>query len=219
MNRKGTVRIISGLLLIAAALLITAYNLRENSHAGEASEKALKRLDEIIPSQPAHKPATEQTSAASSEHAALTELEIPDYILNPNMEMPRETVDGNEYIGVLEIPSLELRLPVMSEWSYPRLKLAPCRYEGSAYTNSLIIAAHNYASHFGQLGNLHIGDEVSFTDMDGNVFRYEVVELEFLRLTAIEEMTGGDWDLTLFTCTVGGGSRVTVRCESAEESA
>ena len=54
--------------------------------------------------------------------------------------------------------------------------------------------------------------------MDGNVFRYEVVELETLMPTAIEEMTSGDWDLTLFTCTIGGGSRVTVRCELAEKS-
>ena len=38
-------------------------------------------------------------------------------------------------------------------------------------------------------------------------------EIERLRPTAVKEMTSGDWDLTLFTCTVGGQSRVTVRCE------
>ena len=220
MNRKGTIWIILGLLLIAAALLITAHNLRENSYVGEVSEEVVNQLDEIIPSQPVQEPTKEHDSAGSPEYPmeAFTEEEIPDYILNPNMEMPTETINGNEYIGVLEIPSLELRLPVMSEWSYPKLKIAPCRYEGSAYTNALIIAAHNYASHFGQLKNLHIGDEIIFTDMDGNVFRYELVELETLMPTAIEEMTSGDWDLTLFTCTIGGRSRVTVRCELAEES-
>ena len=57
-----------------------------------------------------------------------------------------------------------------------------------------------------------IGDEVVFRDVDGNEFRYEAVELETLEKAAVEEMQAGDWDLSLFTCTVGGQTRVTVRC-------
>ena len=59
-------------------------------------------------------------------------------------------------------------------------------------------------------------DEVVFTDIDGNIFRYQVVKKEVLKSTAIEEMEAGEWDLTLFTCTVGGASRMTVRCERME---
>ena len=95
-------------------------------------------------------------------------------------------------------------------------KNIPCRYDGSAYTDGLIIAAHNYAAHFGNLKTLQGGDTITFTDMDQNVFTYEVVELEILQPTDIEEMESGDWDLTLFTCTVSGQSRVTIRCEQAE---
>ena len=69
------------------------------------------------------------------------------------------------------------------------------------------------------LNNLSQGDEITFTDMDGNLFRYEVAALEVLSPFAVEEMTTGDWDLTLFTCTVGGQSRIAVRCESVENSA
>ena len=65
-----------------------------------------------------------------------------------------------------------------------------------------------------------MGSEVIFTDMDGNRFIYAVSETEQLPGTAIEEMKSGDWDLTLFTCTIGGAARVTVRCElTAEEPA
>ncbi len=53
--------------------------------------------------------------------------------------------------------------------------------------------------------------------MDGNVFSYEVALLEILQPTDVDEMEGGDWDLTLFTCTVGGKSRVTARCERTDE--
>lgn len=126
--------------------------------------------------------------------------------------MPETELDGERYIGVLELPSLSLTLPVQSQWSYPALKVSPCRYAGSAYQGDLVVAGHNYRSHFGKLANLSPGDPVTFTDMEGSTFSYTVMELETLPADAVEEMTSGDWDLTLFTCTLDGQSRITVRC-------
>lgn len=57
------------------------------------------------------------------------------------------------------------------------------------------------------------------TNEELNTALYEVIELETLSPFAIEEMTGGNWDLTLFTCTVGGQYRVTVRCVLANGGA
>ena len=133
------------------------------------------------------------------------------------MEMPVKTIDGLEIVGILRIPALELELPIISQWSYPDLQTAPCRYSGSAYLNNLILCGHNYSSHFGNLKELREGDIITFTDMDGNLFTYEMAERETLMPTSVEEMTGGDWDLTLFTCTVGGKSRVTVRCDRVKD--
>lgn len=121
-------------------------------------------------------------------------------------------IDDREYIGVLSIPALGRELPVISSWDYPGLRVAPCRYTGSAYTDDLVIATHNYASHFGRLRELSQGDSIRFTDTDGNVFDYVVSELEILEPYAVSQMTEGDWDLTLFTCTPGGQYRVTLRC-------
>ena len=186
--------------LIAAICFVLAfglcgYNFYENYRAEQLSQAALKAIHQVV----------SQNELAAGE--------LPDYKLYPNMEMPTVTVDGLEYIGVLSIPSRNLELPVVSEWSYPNLKKAPCRYKGSAYTNNLILAAHNYSSHFGYLKNLAIGEQVVFTDVDGNRFTYGVVEQEVLQPTAIEQMQSGEWDLTLFTCTLGGSYRVTVRLE------
>ena len=197
MKRKGKGLIFTGLLLIAAALFLTGYNLFDQMRAQRSAAQAAAQLAERLPQ-------TRQT-------------DVPDYLLTPEMEMPVETIDGVDYVGVLRIPALALELPVINQWSYPLLKIAPCRYSGSAYQNNLVLCAHNYASHFGNLKNLHIGDAVTFTDMDGNLFTYQVAELETLPPQATEEMENGDWDLTLFTCTVGGQSRVTVRC-TAEQS-
>ena len=62
-------------------------------------------------------------------------------------------------------------------------------------------------------GNLGITQS---SGLDGNVFSYAVSSLETLSSYAISDMTSGDWDLTLFTCTVGGQSRLAIRCDQAE---
>lgn len=125
-------------------------------------------------------------------------------------------IDGYGYIGYLSLPALGLELPVLSEWDYTRLKTAPCLYYGSVKTDNMVIAAHNYTRHFGKLSQLKPGDTIRFTDMDGTVYTYQVGDLEILPPTATEEMITSDWELSLYTCTYGGGSRVTVRCERTD---
>ena len=100
---------------------------------------------------------------------------------------------------------------MQAEWSYPALKTSPCRYAGTPEAG-LVIAAHNYEQHFARLNLLTAGDAVEFTDVSGTAHRYTVMQVETLAPTAVEEMTGGDWNLTLFTCTYSGQARVTVRC-------
>lgn len=136
----------------------------------------------------------------------------PIYERYPDMEMPVMEIEGNAYIGVLDIPSKDLSLPVMSEWSDSKLRIAPCRYSGSVYSGDIVIAGHNYARHFSPIKSMQVGDAVNFTDADGNVFHYEVAAVEILKGSAVEEMQAGEWDLTLFTCTYGGKSRCTLRC-------
>lgn len=198
---RGTILMTIGLLLLAAALFLAGYNIWDEHRAEGSAQQVLDQLVSETP-QP-EPPAPEEPT--------------PEYILHPEMDMPTVEIDGNRYIGWVSIPALGLELPVMSQWSYPNLKIAPCRYQGSAYTGDLIIAGHNYRTHFGPLKNLGVGDTVLFTDADGNQFRYTVAQVETLAKTAVEEMAAGDWDLTLFTCTLGGQTRVTVRCVETKD--
>ena len=195
-----------GLLLLAAALSLAVFNVWTSWQAGESADKALSQL----------KPTIEQSLSKNSSGKTSGEASIPDYLLNPEMAMPEEEIDGVGYIGVLAIPTRGLELPIISEWSYANLNISPCRYSGSAYLNNLVIAGHNFTRHFGPIGSLSIGDEVVFTDVSGNTFSYKVADIETLSPYAVEEMTSEDWDLTLFTCTLGGQSRITVRCELAK---
>ena len=209
MSKRGKLCTALGLLLLLAALGLTAYNLWRDAMASMSVDVVLERLTPTLSSRHSELPAL-------SSGEALEEAFVPDHVLNPEMAMPEETIDGRNYIGVLDIPALDLSFPIISEWSYDALQIAPCRYSGSAYLDNLVIAGHNYRSHFASLPQLQPGDTVTFTDMDGNVFSYAVSSLETLSSYAISDMTSGDWDLTLFTCTVGGQSRLAIRCDQAE---
>ena len=129
-----------------------------------------------------------------------------------DLEMPQLIIDEKACVGYVTIPALGLELPVFSEWNYSNLKLAPCRYSGAVKTDDLVIAAHNYKSHFGRISRLLPGDEVRFTGVDGKQTLYYVAGMEVLQPEDIEKMTKSDYDLTMFTCTYGGQERITVRC-------
>lgn len=196
-HKLGNFCILLGTALVLAALVLFLFNRREEQSASESSGVILPQIVEEI----------------LSGQADDAETEILGQIDVIAREMTITQIDGYGYIGFLSIPALELELPVMAELDYTRLKIAPCRYYGSTWTDDLVIAAHNYYSHFGQLSALSVGDAVIFTDMDGNVSSYEVVNLDILSPTAVGEMTAGEYDLTLFTCTYGGQNRVTVFCD------
>lgn len=199
--RKGSILIFLGLALMLSAAGLTAFNHRESQAAGEAAANDLVLLLEAQP-QP------QGPGMEIPDQSPLMEAYLPE----PEMEMPVVEIDGREYVGTLDMPSIDRNLPVLNGWDDELLQISPCRYRGSAYTGNLILMAHNNDSHFGRLKKLCIGDLVAFRDMDGNLFTYEVAAMETLNPQDTDKMEEGDWDLTLFTCTTGGQTRVTVRC-------
>ena len=212
--RFSTLLLLGGCLMICGDFLHAYSNLAEERRAGVAASEAVTALASLREkkAEPDPKPEVKPPDTTVS---SFPEVEIPHYILNPDMPMPEMEIDGKRYIGTLEIPSINLNLPVITNYAVDKdLKSAPCRYSGSVYTDNAVICGHNYKTHFGSLGRLQKGDTVIFTDNDGNEFRYRVSFLETLDGYDIEGMLqDGDWDLTLFTCTLGGKSRVTARCE------
>lgn len=210
-RKRGTWLILLGILMLAAAGVLTGWNLLQQSMAGEAARTALEALIPDIEER-SGRDIDLQAQNRIGEGAYAT-ADLPDYVLNPEMDMPVVKINGGSYIGVLSIPALDIELPVMENWNSANLQKAPCRYAGSVYLDNMVICAHNFDSHFGRIGDLSQGDSVDFVDADGNVFRYRVTETEILKPFDCDAMRISNWDLTLFTCTVGGATRVTVRCQ------
>lgn len=124
-------------------------------------------------------------------------------------------IDGYNYIGIIEIPSINLKLPVISTFDYDRLKIAPCIYYGSIETNDLVICGHSYLAHFGNLYKLQPKDIIIINDFHKQ-YIYEVEAIEILEATDINNMLDSQFDLTLYTCTKDSLRRVTIRANLEE---
>ena len=190
----GVICVFLGVLCILSAIGFVAYNRLEDMNAKDVAQDFLEDVQSIINEEQSEQPLLNDTKMATVE------------------------VDGYDCIGILSVPVLDLELPVLTDWSYAKLKKSPCHYYGSYYEKDFVIAAHNYKSHFGRLSKLQAGDIVVFTDINNIEHYYEVVLLETLPKNATKEMITSGFDLSLYTCTPGGSNRVTVRCNAAQDS-
>ncbi len=214
MSKKAGIAIITlGVVLIASALLLFLYNQHESNMAGQEAESLMSDLESWL--QEYQTESVVETTEESIESTLTEETESTETTLEP--EMPVESINGYAYVGYVEIPSLELKLPVLSEWNYDRLQVAPCRQHGSSRTDDLVIAAHNYRTHFGRLKELSESDTVMFTDMDGIVNTYTVAKIDTIDQYDVASVLNSEFDLVLYTCTADGKTRVTVFCNRAEE--
>lgn len=189
MKKKIGISLIAiGLTMIFCAAALLVYNNYESQKAKEQAEALMGSIvDEI-----------------NSNHTG----DVDPF----DKEMKIVDINGYGYIGYISIPDLKVDLPVMSELDQGRLKFAPCRYYGSTKTDNLVIAAHNYRSHFGYLGRLKQGATISFTDMEGEKKVYTVMSIENLAPSDSDKVKDTGDDLILYTCTYRGVSRIVVRC-------
>lgn len=204
-SKFAAVLIVLGLLLLIGAAGLVIFNKWQSMVAERESAEILADLED-----------------------AMQDNLHPEEYLPEDSEMPTVMIDGYEYIGRITIPCINIDLPVMAEWDDTRLWINPCRYTGNYKNDDMVICAHNLDSHFGGLLGIGIGEKVIFTAVDGAVYNYIISNRETVQPTSIDEMIlnmnnakekGGieDWDLTLFTCHLGGQTRCAVRCLRVEE--
>lgn len=206
--RETTIRtfLIPIVLCIAlAAAALFGYNVWEMNRDADSAGRALSVLKPEI-----------------KKYAKLRETAF--VIGAPEIEgMPAIRIDGVEYIGELRIPELNLDLPVRAVIDYAKLKESPCRYSGSYMNNDLVLSAHDYSKWFGKVSTLKNGEELFFTNANGEVYRYVIasektaVEAEIGSLTREAAASGLDWDLALMTCNMGGQVNYVAWCTREED--
>lgn len=187
MNKFSKYLIILGILCVLLSITLYIKNKYQELDTGKKSKEILHIIETKI--------------NVSDKEEIKTNTE--DLVLN---------ISGYDYIGVISIPSLNIKLPIMRETDYDRLAISPCKYYGNITTNDLVLCAHDYVNQFGKISNLKEDDIVIITDVLGNNYVYKVVLTEELNPTDITNMIDSPFDLTLYTCSYGALKRITVRC-------
>ena len=186
----GIICIIAGIAMIFLSIYLIGKNYYVEYNAG-------KSIDNVIPKK--------KKKIGSADVGTDTLADVEETI-----------VDGHVYIGIIKVPSQNLELPIIKEWNYDNLEIAPCRFTGSYKSKDLVIAGHNYKRHFSKLKNLQKGDEIIFVAANGKDYIYRVSLVEVLEPKQVEYLINkekeNEWDLSLFTCTKSGAGRYVVRC-------
>lgn len=180
---KSKILILIGFIFILISFSLIIYNKYEDKKAGKKAKETVDKIEEKL---------------STIKDEKIDEIKIIN-------------IDGYDYIGKINIPVLNLELPIMSDWDYKKMKISPCRYYGSFITNDLVICAHAYQNFFANIKTLKQKDKLILTDMLNNEYIYEVELVEVLSSYEIKEMIESEFDLTLFTCTDDNQNRITVR--------
>lgn len=163
-------------------------------------------------------PETEEVAVVRDDRYRPATLYIGDRVVEEEEEIEEPitiktiVLDGQHYIGMIAIPSIDLALPIHETWTDAKLDTAPCVYQGSLQGEDLIVGGHNTRAHFSLLHTLPMGSEAIISDADGVEYTFVLqdrtviseMEVEFLRDI-------GDYELTLFTCDADSRKRVVLR--------
>lgn len=199
----------SGIGCLLLVILFIGYNKLVDFNAGRQSASAVIKLNAIINNQ--HNQDFDDSSTENTPLGSNGTFGDVNENLSYEKYDDKIVIDGTSFIGVLDIPDLNLSLPIQSDWSYDKLYATPCAYSGSVDSN-LIIAGHDYKSHFANLSQLSNGDIVRFTDINAVVHTYTLTTSELIYETEINKLVQeGDWDLTLFTCDKNDSKRLVIR--------
>ena len=137
--------------MIAAGIF--AFIQYRNKNAGKITGKVARELIKVIP----------KKSSAGAMGDALPVMEI----------------EGFSCVGLLEVPSLDLKLPVGDK--YQNVRILPCQESGTPQKNDLIITGSSSNKSFTGLSRIKIGKRVTFTDLEGNRYKYKFVSAGTIR--------------------------------------
>lgn len=121
----------------------------------------------------------------------------------------RKTSSGTKYtsIGLINIPSLNIKYQILSTTSAELLKISVNKYWGPEpnEVGNLCILGHNYkdSRFFGNLPKIKKGAKIYITDLKGRTLTYKVYETDIIEeddVSCTSQKTNGNKEITLITC-------------------
>ena len=122
------------------------------------------------------------------------------------------SVDGTDFIGILEIPKYGSSLPICADWS--DVSKYPCCLNGSVYDRTIQIGGTSQKGQYDFYREISVGDAVFFTDAEGNRFSYEVTDICYEKRADQSALYREDAALTLFIKNIFGFEYIVVFCDA-----
>lgn len=127
-------------------------------------------------------------------------------------------LDGYDVEGIIEIPKIDIKYPIVSTTSDEAMKIAITKFWGESINEigNYCMAGHNYknGTMFGKTKYLNIGDTIKMTDLHLNTLEYKVFKIYTIDpddVTCIESVEPNTREITLITCTNGHKNRLIIK--------
>lgn len=121
------------------------------------------------------------------------------------------SVDGTDFVGILELPRYGSVLPVCADWG--KASQYPCRFSGSIYDGTMQIGATTQKGQYDFYRELSLGDALCYTDVEGNRYTFTITGLRYethIDQAALQEKEAG---LTLFIQKIYSFEYLIVSCD------
>lgn len=128
--------------------------------------------------------------------------------------MPILSVEGTDFVGILEMPRYGSELPVCADWG--NVTKYPCRLSGSVYDRTLQIGATSQKGQYDFYREISVGDTAIFTDMEGNRYTYAVTDLRYVKNVNGSTLESENSALTIFIKNVYDFEYLLVFCNVVE---
>ena len=121
------------------------------------------------------------------------------------------SVDGTDFVGIIEMPRYGSVLPVAEDWG--KNYKYPCRFNGSIYNRTMQIGATTQSGQYDFYRELSVGDSVVYTDMEGNRYSLEITSLYYSKHADQSALQRKDSSLVLFIKNVYSFEYLIVFCD------
>lgn len=121
------------------------------------------------------------------------------------------SIDGTDFIGILEMPQYSSALPVCADWG--ESSKYPSRLGGSVYDRTIQIGGTAQKGQYDFYRQISVGDSVFFTDMAGNHYAYAVADIRYEKHADQTTLQGENAALTLFIKNVYAFDYIVIFCD------
>ena len=121
------------------------------------------------------------------------------------------SVEGTNFVGILEMPKYGSALPVCADWG--KVSSYPSRFSGSVYDRTMKIGCTSQKGQYDFYRDISVGDTVLFTDVEGNRYTYAVTHLRYAKHADQTALQREEAALTLFIKNVYDFEYLLVFCD------